>query len=99
MSTCILSKRAVDKGKLERGALVCLCILESCHCKHDLVHLPISANIRGQTKREAISFLVALILGCESECNAQKSETKGRWHLWARSPCGSVTNNRLVSIV
>ena len=38
-----------------------------------LVHLPISANIRGQTKREAVSFLVALILGCESECNARKT--------------------------
>ena len=55
---------------------VCLCTLESWHCRHERVHWCISLLMLGQTYLEVMSRCVALMPGCDRECRLSKTRRR-----------------------
>ena len=56
-------------SKVDIGLTVCRCTLEHWHCIQDRAHLRTLELMFGQMKHAVSSFSVALIPGCERECN------------------------------
>ena len=60
-------------AKVDVGLAVCLCTFECWHCRQEHAHFRTSELMLGQTKCAVINFCVALIPGCERECNEPKT--------------------------